>query len=109
MSHLAQRFSSVTCLNQPGARWETGTKYEELVPSIYRCNKIFLAVKPRRIHKNVLRPGGNSHMKGAGMLVGNENNKTPKGKQCGRGQTFFDPLKKTILSFDYTNRVNKTN
>ena len=48
-------------------------------------------------------------MKGAGMLVGNENNKAPKGKQCGRGQTFFDPLKKTILSFDYTNRVNKTN
>ena len=76
-SYLAQRFSSVTCKNQPGARWETGTKYEELVPSIYRCYKILLTVKPRRIHKNVLRPGGNSHMKRAGMLVGNENDKTP--------------------------------
>ena len=38
-----------------------------------------------------MRPGGNSHIKGAGMLVVNENDKTPKGKQCGRGQTFFDP------------------
>ena len=36
--------------------WETGTKYEELVPSIYRCYKILLTVKPRRIHKNVLYP-----------------------------------------------------
>ena len=35
-------------------------------------------------------PGGDSIMKGAGMLVGNfELN--PKGDQSGRGPTFFEP------------------
>ena len=52
--------------------------------------------------------GGDSHMKGAGKLVGNfEWN--PEGDQSGRGPTFFWPLKQIILNFDYKNRVNKTN
>ena len=35
-------------------------------------------------------PGGNSHMKGTGMLVGNVELK-PQKRPIGRGPTFFDP------------------
>lgn len=35
-------------------------------------------------------------------------NKTLKGDQSRRGPTFFWPLKKTILNFDYMNRINMT-
>ena len=64
-------------------------------------------------------PGGDSHMKGAGMLIGNfELN--PNGDQHGHEPTFFLPLKETILlqcslgidvikNFDYMNGVNKMN
>ena len=53
----------------------------------------------------VFSPGGggegwDSHMNGAGMLVGN------KGDQSGRGPTFFWPIKAIILNFDYMDRVN---
>ena len=36
-------------------------------------------------------------------------NETPKGDQSGRCPTFVWTLKKTILNFDYMNRVNKMN
>ena len=36
-------------------------------------------------------------------------NETLKGDQCGRGPTFFWPLRAIILNFNYMNRVNKTN
>ena len=47
--------------------------------------------------------GGDSHMKGAGMLVGKfELNPVKE-------TNLFLTLKQTILNFDYMNRVNKTN
>ena len=54
------------------------------------------------------RPGGDSHMKWAGCSS-EILNEIPKGDQSGRCQTFVWTLRKTILNFDYMNRVNKMN
>ena len=54
------------------------------------------------------RGGGGSHMKGAGMLIGHAELK-PLKRPIWAWPTFFWPQKETILNFDYTNRVNKTN
>ena len=53
--------------------------------------------------------GGNSHMKGVGMLFGNFELNPPKETNLGVAQPFFLLLKEAILNFDYMNRVYKTN
>ena len=53
------------------------------------------------------RDPGKSHMKGAGMLVGNF--ELNPGVQYGPGPTLFCLLKENILNFDSMNRLNKTN
>ena len=51
-------------------------------------------------------PGGNSHIKGAGMLVRNFK-LNPKGDQSERGPTFFWPLKAISLNFDLIHKLSK--
>ena len=67
------------------------------------------------VYKPIRGPGNRLHGRGGPSMWNGRGcsseilNETAKGDQSGRGSTFFWPLKKTTLNFDYMNRVNKKN